>query len=77
LVLALSALFFFPILAPLRVIRIVARILELLFVFPLILTLLPLLGILLFVLLILFGFGSRHCVPPSLVGRSQIANLFR
>jgi hypothetical protein len=77
LVLALAALFFIPILTPLRAIRILAGILRTLFVFPLILTLLPLLGILLFVLLILFGFGSRHCVPPSLVGRSQIANLFR
>jgi hypothetical protein len=35
---------------------------------PLILTLLPLLGILLLVLLILSGFGSRHCVPPSVCG---------
>jgi hypothetical protein len=73
----LATLFFFPILTPLRVIRILARIVRALFVLPLILTLLPLLGILLHVLFILFGFGSRHCVPPSLVGRSQIANLFR
>jgi hypothetical protein len=60
--LALAALFFIPILTPLRVIRILARIVGTLFVFPLILTLLPLLGILLLVLLILFGFSSRHCV---------------
>jgi hypothetical protein len=75
--LALAALFFFPILTPLLVIRVVARILEFLFGSPLILTLLPLLGILLLILLILFGFGSRHCVPPSIVGRSPLANMFR
>jgi hypothetical protein len=73
----LAALFFFPILTPLRVVRIVARILEFLFGSPLILTLLPFLGILLLVLLILFGFGSRHCVPPSIVGRSPVANMLR
>ena len=53
-VLAWAALLLLAILTPLRVIRIL-------------LTLLPLLGILLFVRLFLFGFGSRHCVPPSLV----------
>jgi hypothetical protein len=63
----LAALFFVPLLSLLRVVRILARIVRTLFVLPLILTLPPLLGILLFVLLILFGFGSRHCVPPSLM----------
>jgi hypothetical protein len=67
LALALVALFFIPSLTLLRVIRILARIVGALFVFPLILSLVPLLGILLHVLFILFGFGSRHCVPPSLV----------
>jgi hypothetical protein len=47
-----------------------------LFVSPLILTLLPLLGILRFVLLILVGFGSRHCVPPSMVRRKRNVDQF-
>jgi hypothetical protein len=73
----LAALLLFLILSPLRVIGVVARVLEFLLVFPLILTLLPLLGIVLFVLLILFGSGSRHCVLLRFVGRSPLPNMFR
>jgi hypothetical protein len=73
----LAALFFIPSLTLLRIIRILAGIVRALFVSPLILALLPLLGILLFVLLILFGFGSRHCVPPSLSGTRSNRDLFK
>jgi hypothetical protein len=58
----LAALFFIPSLPRLRVVRILAGMLRALFVSSLILTLLPLLGILLFVLLVLFSSSSRHCV---------------
>jgi hypothetical protein len=69
LVLVLAALFFFAVLAVLWIVRVLARILGVgaLFLFPRVLTLLPLLVILLLVLLALFGFGSRHCIPPSTV----------
>jgi hypothetical protein len=60
-----ALLVLFLVLAPLWIVRILARILGALFLSPLILAFLPLLGILLFISLSLIGLGSRHCVPPS------------